>query len=96
MLSEFAMGAKDPFLTAWNLDTYSAGSAALKSGQALASRLKSYLLDMKHRYPSLQLNPQDVSMHNLRRGGSVAAWEVGVDRDTIKGHDRWKSEVVQR
>ena len=86
----------DPFLTAWDLDARAMGHKPLRTGEALANRLRAHLQSLKQKYPHLSLNVQSYAMHSLRRGGTVAAWEAGVDRDTIKGHGRWKSEVVQR
>jgi hypothetical protein len=84
----------DPFLTAWDLDARAMGHKPLRTGEALANRLRAHLQSLKQKYPHLSLNVQSYAMHSLRRGGTVAAWEAGVDRDTIKGHGRWKSEVV--
>ena len=34
-------------------------------------------------------------MHNLRRGGVMAAWLAGVDYTKIKVHGRWRSDAIK-
>jgi hypothetical protein len=93
-----SQGAKgeDPLLTAWDLDTYATSSIPLASGQALAVRLQTYLVELRQKYPWLRVNPAQYGMHSLRRGGVVAAWAAGVNLDMIMAHGRWTSSAVKQ
>jgi hypothetical protein len=84
----------DPFLVSWDLDSRSLSSQPLKTGQALAERLKLHLSALKRKFPQLEVNPDAYGMHSLRRGGVVAAWKAGIDVERIKAHGRWKSDAV--
>jgi hypothetical protein len=95
--SRISQGASQdsPLLTTWDLDRYQLSSKGFSSGQALAERLRLYLRELKAKYPDLLLNPHSYGMHSLRRGGTVAAWEAGVDMEKLKAHGRWRSDAIQ-
>lgn len=88
-------GPEEPFLTTWDLDSYSLSNTSIKTGQALATRLKQYLTDLKKLYPHIEVNPTAYGMHSLRRGGVMAAWLAGVDYEKIKAHGRWRSDAIK-
>jgi integrase len=85
---------EDPLFTQWDPDSFSLSSIPISNGQALAKRLKWYLTSLKVRYPTLEVNPHSYGMHSLRRGGVQAAWQAGVDIDSIKSHGRWRSTAI--
>ncbi len=55
----------------------------------MVTRLKLHLSNIKSPYPSVDFNVSDYSMHSLRRGGVVAAWQAGVPVEQFKAHGRW-------
>lgn len=85
----------DPFLTTWDLDAYRMSSNRIQTGQALATRLKQYLVELKQLFPRIEVNPSAYGMHSLRRGGVMAAWLAGVDYEKIKAHGRWRSDAIK-
>ena len=86
-------GPEDPFLVGWDLDTLRQKKKGLANGEA--SRLHKHLHDLLQIHPDLVVNPQSYGMHNLRRGGVLAAWKAGVDIEKIRAHGRWKSDAVR-
>lgn len=86
---------QDPVFTKWDLDKRSMSSLRLSSGQALAERLRFYLVYLKRRYPSLVLHPHSYGMHSLRRGGATAAWQSGTPLLLLMAHGRWRSKAVE-
>lgn len=92
-----AMGAQpsDPLFTAWNLDARRLSNSPLKTGQALAERLKLHLTCLTRSYPDIRVNPEAYAMHSLRRGGVMAAWQAGAPVEKIQAHGRWKSDAVR-
>lgn len=95
--SRLRMGDKSsPLFPAWDLDRRCPSmSLRIQTGQALATRLRLYLTDLKVQFPELSVNVASYGMHSLRRGGVIAAWEAGVDIERIKSHGRWKSDAVR-
>lgn len=91
------MGAQpsDPLFTAWDLNIRCMSNNPLKTGQALAERLKLHLTSLVQKYPGLNVNPEAYGMHSLRRGGVMAAWQAGVPVEKIKAHGRWQSDAVR-
>ncbi|WIA16725.1 hypothetical protein OEZ85_013379 [Tetradesmus obliquus] len=85
----------DPLSPKWDLDNLCIPNSPIKSAQALNLCLKTYLTDLKAKYPSLPVNPSTYGMHSLRRGGVMAAWLAGVDVEKIKAHGRWRSDAVR-
>ena len=85
----------DPFFTAWNLDARRLSSLPIKTGQALAERLKLHLRALIQKFPAISVNPDAYGMHSLRRGGVMAAWQAGVTVEKIQAHGRWKSDAVR-
>lgn len=83
-----------PLFTAWDYQSQSMSQRGLRSGEALATRLRAHLQSLKTKYPVLSINPVSYGMHSLRRGGTVAAWASGIDRNRLKGHGRWRSDAV--
>lgn len=86
---------EDKLLTKWDLDGFRLSNIPLSNGQALAERLKSYLRDLNEKDPRLALNPNSYGMHSLRRGGTVAAWEAGVEKEKLQAHGRWRSDAIK-
>jgi hypothetical protein len=87
--------AKDPYLVKWDMDSYCLSNTGIKTGQALAQRLRTYLLEIKQRHPSMLINPDSYGMHSLRRGGVTAAWAAGIDMERLKAHGRWRSDAIR-
>ena len=87
--------SSDPVFTAWDLDARRLSSSPIKTGQALAERLKLHLTALVQRYPDISVNPKAYGMHSLRRGGVMAAWQAGVTVERIKAHGRWQSDAVR-
>jgi len=86
----------NPLFPAWDYQSKQLSPVLpLQNGQALSTRLKGYLVELKQQFPNLPVNPSCYGMHSLRRGGVVAAWEAGVSLEHIKAHGRWKSSAVQ-
>lgn len=85
----------DPVFTAWDLDTRRLTDSPLKTGQALAERLKVHLTAIVQAFPDISVNPKAYGMHSLRRGGVMAAWQAGVTVEKIKAHGRWQSDAVR-
>lgn len=85
----------DPLFTVWDLDTYSLATRAISTAETLNKRLHLYLSQLIAAYPDLPVNPRSYGMHSLRRGGVMAAWKAGVDKEKIKAHGRWRSEAIQ-
>jgi hypothetical protein len=87
---------EDALIVAWDLDSRSLSpTTPIKTGQALAERLKLHLRDVLQRFPGLQVNPNAYGMHSLRRGGVMAAWHAGIPVEKIKDHGRWKSDAIR-
>lgn len=84
-----------PLFTKWDLDKYCLSAAPITTAQALNLRLKTYLTELKAKYPNLPVNPSTYGMHSLRRGGVMAAWLAGVDVEKIKAHGRWRSDAIR-
>jgi integrase len=84
-----------PLFPSWDYHNLCLTHAPLTNGQALAKRLRSFLIELKARFPELRVNPESYGMHSLRRGGVVAAWGAGIDLEKIKAHGRWKSDAVR-
>ena len=91
------MGAtpSDPLFPAWNLDSRGLSNLPIKTGQALAARLKLHLTSLVQSHPGISVNPEAYGMHSLRRGGVMAAWQAGVPVEKIKAHGRWQSDAVR-
>jgi hypothetical protein len=95
-LKELGAEAHHPLIPAWDYTSYSLNlPVPLANGQALATRLKLHLANIKASYPLVDINVSDYSMHSLRRGGVVAAWQAGVPVEQFKAHGRWASSAVQ-
>ena len=93
---EQGAGAGDPLLPAWDLVALNTHvHRPLRNGQALSDRLRQYLQDLKRTAPDLQINHLVYGMHSLRRGGTVAAWEAGVNMQLLMAHGRWRSDAVR-
>lgn len=65
----------DPLFPKWDLDSRTLSNSFIKTGQALAERLKLYLKDLVNKYPDLSVNPNAYGMHSLRRGGGDGSME---------------------
>ena len=87
--------ADSPLFSKWDLDHFQLSDSALANGQALAARLKTYLMHAQESHPGLTINVNSYGMHSLRRGGVTAAWEAGMDVSKLKAHGRWKSEAIR-
>ena len=86
--------ADSSLFSKWDLDLQQSDSA-LANGQALAARLRTYLVHAQESHPGLTINVNSYGMHSLRRGGVTAAWEAGMDVSKLKAHGRWKSEAIR-
>jgi len=84
----------DPPFPAWNPRANTFSNTPLKNGDALSTRLKGYLTQLRALY-NVPVNPSSYGMHSLRRGGVVAAWQAGVDIERLKAHGRWRSDAVR-